>query len=104
MNLWLTQISKISKIFFPSTFGYRNIIKKNYYCEKWIREQEINKLKSTNKISIESLNLNQKEMHFDNQIKKILEQNNKILSNQLKQNAQMDWIKKIFEKNVKKMK
>lgn len=55
-----------------------NIISRNYYCEKWIKQQEIEKLKQMDLMTIETLNMNQKEIFFHNQIKKILEQNNKI--------------------------
>jgi hypothetical protein len=55
-----------------------NIISRNYYCEKWIKQQEIEKLKQMDLMNIETLNMNKKEIFFNNQIKKILEQNNKI--------------------------
>lgn len=53
-------------------------IGRNYYCEKWIKQQEMEKLKQMDLISIETLNINKKDIFLNNQIKKISEQNNKI--------------------------
>lgn len=55
-----------------------NITSRNNRCEKWIKQQEIEKLIQIDLTTIETLKLNNKEIFFHNQIKKILEQNNKI--------------------------
>lgn len=69
---------KITKNLLSKPTNLSNIISRNYNCEKWIKQQEIEKLKHTDLMTIKTLNMNKKEIFFHNQIKKILEQNNKI--------------------------
>jgi len=69
---------KITKNLLSKPVNFSNIISKNYHCEKWNKQHEMEKNKQIDLITIETLNMNQKEIFFHNQIKKILEQNNKI--------------------------
>lgn len=69
---------KITKNLLLKHNNITNIVNRNYYCEKWIKQQEMEKIKKIDLMSIETFDVNQKDNFFNNQIKKILEQNNKI--------------------------
>lgn len=69
---------KITKNTLSKSTNLSNIVSRNYYCEKWIKHKEIEKLKQMDSMTIETFKLNDKEIFYHNQIKKILEQNNKI--------------------------
>lgn len=68
----------VTKKLLSKPINLSNIMSRNYYCEKWIKQQEMEKLKQMDLTSLETLNMNKKDIFFNNQIKKILEQNNKI--------------------------
>ena len=51
---------------------------RNYYCEEYEKKQKFEKLLKDDLITANILKLNDKEIFFHNQIKKILEQNSKI--------------------------
>jgi hypothetical protein len=89
---------KITKKLLLKPINFYDTRYRNYHCEKWIKEQEIEKIKQLNSMTIKSLNMNQKEIFFHNQIKKILEQNNILLSNQNQQNNELELIKKYIVK------
>ena len=53
---------------------------RNYYCEEYEKKQKINNKLENDLIIAESLKFDDKEFFFYNKFKKILEQNEKILS------------------------
>lgn len=74
---------------------------RNYNCEKWNKEQELLKIRNSEFQKMISLNLNQKEIFFYNELNKISEQNNKIFLNLKKQNDEIKLIKKfLIDKNT----
>ena len=78
MNCKTLQIARnlfLNSIGYTKSFYFSHIQYKNYHCEKWIKEQKIKKYLENDLTIIKSLNLNQKEIFFNNKIDKILEQN-----------------------------
>jgi len=81
----------------PITNSYL-IPSRNYYCEKWIEEQEILKIKDQEFKKLVSVKLNDQDFFLYNEIKKNSEQNEKIISLLKKQNEDIE----IMIKNLSK--